>query len=321
MLENHLRHIALVVDRKQVGAESTPQRALDPLGCGCGALRNDEVDDDLQIAGAHGDLHTALLVSSVGENASDRRLARAEQAKQSSLRRMCGDEEPLHRFVLHDAFPEPAELIRRPRERNRYPPTMLEEDSRRRAGEAQGNASGRKRRLLPNARLEVGVRHAQPVGDRAGDGLDLGVQTLVDLELPPCLPGEELDGPVVMRRAESSGDDAEVRLEPLPEGRAQLLGAISDDHEPFWSSSEPGQLAREESTVVIAQVSADELAAGEEDERSNYAVETVRTPFAVTTTIAGPCGKLCTRRPLRRTLRLLAAPTSSQSFLRVKRFA
>lgn len=175
VLENHLRHIALVVDRKEVGAESTLQRALDPLGCGCGALGNDEIDDDLQIAGAHGDLHTALLVSGVGENARDRRLARAEQAKQSSLRWTGGHEEPPHRLVLHDASPEPAELTRRPGKRDRYPPVMLEEDGGRRAGETQGNAAGRKRRLLPNALLEVGVRHAQPVGDRAGDGLDLGL--------------------------------------------------------------------------------------------------------------------------------------------------
>jgi hypothetical protein len=288
VLENHLGHIALVVDRKELGAEGTPQRALDPFGRSCRAFRDYEVHDDLQITGANGDLDTALFVSGVGENASDRRLARAEQAKQSSPRRTGPREDPLHRLVLHDTLPEPTELTRRPRQRNRYPPVMLEEDSRRRACETQRNASGRKRGLLPNARLEVGVGHSQPFGDRAGDGLDLGLQALVDLELPPCLPREELDRPVVMGWAESPGDDAEVRLEPLPECRAQLLRPISDDHEPFGGSSEPGQLACEEGAVVIAQVSADELAAGEEDERSNYAVETVRTPFAVTTTIAGP---------------------------------
>lgn len=126
---------------------------------------------------------------------------------------------------------------------------------------------------------------------------------LVDHQLFPCLPRKELDGPVVVRGAESSGDDTEVRHEPLPERRAQILRAIADDHDPVGRGSEPGELAREEGAVVVAHVSAHELAAGEEDEGPNYAVETVRTRFAVTTTIAGPCGKFCTRRPLSRTLR------------------
>lgn len=180
VVEDELGHATLVVDREELGAEGAAKRPLEPLGSGRGARGHDEVDRDLQIAGADRDLNAALLFPSLGEHPRDGRLARPEQAKQSSCRRTSPSENPLHRVVLDDAPPEPTQLPRGPRERDGDPPIVFEEDRRRRAGEAESDASGGKRSLLANAGLKVGVRPAQPFGDRAGDGLDLGSQALVD---------------------------------------------------------------------------------------------------------------------------------------------
>jgi hypothetical protein len=70
---------------------------------------------------------------------------------------------------------------------------MLEEDCGSRSRQAESDASLRQRRLLAHAVLEVAAR----------DRFDLRPECLVHGQLPPGFAREELDRPVVMRRAEA----------------------------------------------------------------------------------------------------------------------
>ena len=56
---------------------------------------------------------------------------------------------------------------------------------------------------------------------------------LVDDEPAACDARDELDGAVVVRRAEPTGDEAEVRLEALRERALEIGGAVADDRDPL----------------------------------------------------------------------------------------
>ena len=69
-----------------------------------------------------------------------------------------------------------------------------------------------------------------------------------------------------MRRAEPARDEAEVRVEPLPQRGLQLERIVADDRDPCGLDAEPQQLLGEERPVQVRAVAADELAAGDDDE-------------------------------------------------------
>ena len=130
----------------------------------------------------------------------------------------------------------------------------LEHEAGRRAGEPERRrAPSGTRRLLADARLEVGVRPPQPLRDRARDRLDLGLQ---------ARRRRTARAPRRARRSSTvrsscvgpspPGDDAEVGVEPLAQRRLELLRVVADDRDPRRLEPEPQQLRGEERPVRVA---------------------------------------------------------------------
>ncbi len=143
---------------------------------------------------------------------------------------------------------------------------MPDHDARRGAGEAERDRAVRDRRLLRHAGGEVGVVAPQPLGRRARDLLDLGLELRVDVQADAERLRDHLDRAVVVRRAEPAGDEADVGLEPLAQRRLELLGRVADDRDPRRLEAEPERLAREERAVQVGALAAHELAARDDDE-------------------------------------------------------
>ncbi len=74
-----------------------------------------------------------------------------------------------------------------------------------------------------------------------------------------------------MGRAQSTGDEAEVRVEAEAERRLQLPRRVADDDDPRRVDSQRHELVREERAVQVAPVAANELAAGDNDDRARIA--------------------------------------------------
>ena len=161
-------------------AASSARRAL------VRARLDDEVDVDLELARADRDLDAVAVSAGFLERAGDRRLADAEQAEDAALGRRRPCEQFPHRLARERVRPEPLQLGRRPGQDDDDAPVRRAEDKARRGSrEADRDSRNRTRRLLPHARLEVGVRAPQALGDRARDGADLLLELLVDDELEP----------------------------------------------------------------------------------------------------------------------------------------
>ena len=126
----------------------------------------------------------------------------------------------------------------------------------------------RPRRLLRHARGEVGVRPPQALRDRAGDRLDLLLERLVHDELEPRCARDELHRAVVVRRAETAGDEARVGLQSLSQHRLELGGRVPDDRDPGRLEAVAQRLGGEEGAVPVGALAADELAAGDDDDRA-----------------------------------------------------
>src|SRR5205807_1978408 len=163
-------------------------------------------------------------------------------------------------------------------------------------GQTERRRARGQRGLLADTCLEVGVRPPQPLRDPPGDVADLALERLVDDELAAGRPREELDRPVVMRRAEPARDDAEIGSQPFAEGSLQLLRPVADDRDPRRLEAEAKRLAREKRAVPVGPLAADELAAGDDERgarparKAQPAVRTRLKPLRVTTT-ARPSGK------------------------------
>src|SRR5205823_1826666 len=188
-------------------------------------------------------------------------------------------------------------------------------DSRRRPGQAQRPRARRERRLLPHPGLEVGVRPPQPLRDRPRDRADLALERLVNRQLAPGRAREKLDRPVVVRRPEAAGDDAEVGAKPLAKRLLELLRPVADDRDARRLEPEPQRLARKERAVAVGALAADELAAGDDEggpRPAGPAQAVARTrlkPWTVTTT-ARPSGNGRTL-PFRGTWMLCGAPATT----------
>jgi hypothetical protein len=171
--------------------------------------------------------------------------------------------------------------------------------------------------LLAHACGEVGIWTPKALGDSARESLDLALEVWIHDELPDGRCRKHLDRAIVVSRAQTAGHDAEVRLETLSQCRAQMFRTIADDGHPRRLEAETGKLCCKKGTVCVAPVAADELAPGDKNDdpwpgHLRQAVETVRTPFAVTTMIAGRLGKFPTWWPFSLAERYTGAPISSQ---------
>jgi len=79
-------------------------------------------------------------------------------------------------------------------------------------------------------------------------------------------PREHLHRAVVVSRPEPARDDAEVCLEPFPQRRLQLRGAVADDRDARRLDPQAQQLRGQERPVSIRALAPDELAARHDDD-------------------------------------------------------
>ena len=221
---------------------------------------------DLELAGADRRLHPVPVAAGVRERLRDRRLARAVEAQHAPSRRRAAARAPAAparsraRSATAAGAPTAGPAGRRPRRAPR-----VEHHPGRRARQAERDRVRRKGRLLAHAVLEVGVRPLQPLGDHPRDRPDLLVQALVEHELAARSLRDELDRPVVVRRPEPAGDEAEVGAEAFPQRRLQLVGTVADDRDPRRLEAERERLCGEERPVQVGALAADELAARDDD--------------------------------------------------------
>jgi hypothetical protein len=68
-----------------------------------------------------------------------------------------------------------------------------------------------------------------------------------------------------VRRPQTAGDDAEVRLEPFAERSGELTGFVADDRDAGGRDAERKELAGEERAVQVGALATDELTAGDDD--------------------------------------------------------
>src|SRR5207253_10441345 len=121
---------------------------------------------------------------------------------------------------------------------------------------------------------------------RARNRLELPLELRVDVE--PDAEGfrDELDRPVVVRRAEAPRDEHGVGLERVAKSRLELRGGVTDDRDPRRLEPEPQRLSREKGAVEIGSIAAHELAARHDDDHARPAQPPARTVFVgVTTTL------------------------------------
>ena len=145
------------------------------------------------------------------------------------------------------------------------------------------------------------------------------MQLLVEPKTDPGGSSDELDGAVVMRRAEAAGDDAEVGVHPFGERAGQLVLPVADDRDPRGLDSAAQELGRQKGTVQIRAVASDELAAGDDDEGARGRDHTAaRMPRGVTTNVFTPPTGSGWVRPLRIVTRFSGRSSVIQSFRPVK---
>ena len=172
---------------------------------------------------------------------------------------------PLERRRLDRPRPQPLQLARRAGEHDDHAAAGIEHDAGGGAGDAERDGAVGQRRLLADARREVGIRATHALGEPPRDLLDLGLERVVDVQLTACDAGHELDRPVVVGRPEATRDEADVGLEPLAQCRLELVRVVADDRDARRLETEPERFLRVERAVEIGSLAPDELAARHDD--------------------------------------------------------
>ena len=188
----------------------------------------------------------------------------------------------------------------------------VENDAGRRSGEPERDRAFGKRRLLAHAGRELRVRAAEPLGDWARDRSDLALERLVEDERAARDARDELDRAVVVRRAETARDEAEIGLEALRECALEILDAIADDRDTSRVEPEAHDLRREERPVAVLPLAANELGARDDDRRPRAAQDVARVILRAVTTNVVPAGR-STRLPFTRTTTLSGSASASCS--------
>ena len=163
----------------------------------------------------------------------------------------------------------------------------------------------------PGAKSAYGRRMRS--ANRPRDLLDLGLERCVDVQPTTRHARHELDRPVVVGRPEAARDEADVGLEPLAQGRLELVRVVADDRDARRLETEAQRFLGVERAVEIGSLAPDELAARHDDCCARARQELgviVRCPLAGT----------LTRTPATRTTTLRGDATESQSLRDANRF-
>jgi hypothetical protein len=94
---------------------------------------------------------------------------------------------------------------------------------------------------------------------------NLRCERYVDPQLASGRAGEQLDGAIVVGRAEAAGAHEQVVREAVAECVLQLRGTVTDDAQLRGLDPEREQRPREERPVQVGAVAPDELGAGDDD--------------------------------------------------------
>ncbi len=162
-------------------------------------------------------------------------------------------------------------------------------------------------RLLAHALGEIRIRAAHPLGEAPRDLLDLAREPGVDGESSFRHAGDELDRPVVVRRPEAAGDEADVCLERARQRGLELVGVVADDRDLRGLQAQQERLTGIERSVQVCSLPAHQLAAGHDDGGPGAAQERgeiVRRPLFGTST----------RTPATRTTTFPGEATDTESF-------
>ena len=261
---------------------------------------------DLELARADGRLDPVPVAARLLERSRHGRLAHAEEPQHAPSRRSRPLQQLPHRLAGQRVRPEPPQLARRAGQDDHDAARRRPEDeSRSRAREADGDRRSRPCRLLRHTGREVPVRPPQALRNRAGDRLDLLLERLVHDELEPGCARDQLHRAIVVRRPETAGDEARVRLQPLTEGSLELGRRVSDDRDPGRLEPVAQRLGGEERAVPVGALAADELTAGDDDDRARPLAHPRRrvVRFGVTRTRRLCTAGSATARPSRVTRR------------------
>ena len=108
------------------------------------------------------------------------------------------------------------------------------------------------------------------------DRPDLALELFVQHERATGDACHEFHRSIVVRRSETTGDEAEIGLEAFLEGASESLDTVSDDGDPGRIEAEPHCLGGEEWPVPILAVTAHELGARNDDRRPRTAQAVAR---------------------------------------------
>jgi hypothetical protein len=108
-----------------------------------------------------------------------------------------------------------------------------------------------------------------------GNRLDLPLELGIDHQLAAGHARQRLDRAIVVRRPETAGDEAEIRLDACPQGVLQLCRSVPDDDDPRRTNAQRDKLASEKRAIQVAAVTSDELAACDDDDRPRVGLRQV----------------------------------------------
>ena len=146
------------------------------------------------------------------------------------------------------------------------------------------------------------------------------MQLVVEAETHSRRAGNELDGAVVVCRAEPARHHAEVGVpEPFGERLCELLLPVAHDRDPGRLDTVAQQFRCQERPIQVAPVAANELAAGDDDEPARTGGHTAgRMPRGVTISVFTPPTGRRRVRPFKIVTRFSGRSSVIHSFFAVK---
>ena len=134
--EHELLHRALVAAEEVLG-QRLHECLLEGVGPCLRARLDDQVDVDLEVAGADRRLDPVPVAARVGEGLRHGGFARAVEPEHAALGRDRLRQNPLQRLRLDRPWPEPLQLAGRAGEHDDHAAAGVEHDARRGAGDAE----------------------------------------------------------------------------------------------------------------------------------------------------------------------------------------